>query len=86
MMMPDQGQSPQLAALMQQLQAPDQGSDQGGDYGGGDPLQALQQCMQDLHGLIATMPDANHTQMVTQALGILAKIQSDLMPSKQGGA
>lgn len=85
MMMGDQ-QSPQLAALMQQLGgggAPDQS---GGDqYGGGDPLQALQQCMQDLHGLVATMPDAQHTQMVLQALSILSKVQTDLMQPKNGG-
>jgi hypothetical protein len=86
MMMPDQGQgqSPQLAALMQQLQPPqDQGTD--GSYGGGDPLQALQQCIQDVHGLAATLPNAQHTQMAIQALGILTKIQSDLMAEKNGG-
>ena len=84
-MMPEQGQSQNLSALMQQLQgSPDQGG--GESYGGGDPLESLQQCIQDLHGLIATMPDAAHTQMVTQALGILTKIQSDLMSQKPGGS
>jgi hypothetical protein len=44
-----------------------------------DPLGAVQACIQDLHALMAELPDPAHTQMVAQALAILTKIQRDLM-------
>ena len=61
-MMQDPGQSPQMAALMQQLQGSPDESDQGGG---------------------AESPSA-YAQ--GQALGILAKIQTDLMSQKGAGA
>lgn len=49
------------------------------------PLSATQDCIQDLHELLTLLPDPVHTQMATQALQILTKIQSDIMRPKGGG-
>jgi len=51
-----------------------------------DPLQTLQECIQAVHSLLTALPDAAHTQMATQALAILTKIQRDLMAEGQGPA
>lgn len=89
----DPSQSPQIAALMQQLSQtpPDQGqgapppdASGGGGGGGGDPLSAVQQCIQDIHGLAAIVKDPNDTQAVVQALGILTKVQSNMMATQKG--
>ena len=47
-----------------------------------DPLAYLQECIQGIHQLIGELPDAAHTQMATQALAILVKIQRDLMQTQ----
>lgn len=59
------------------------GNDQQTPYSGGDPVQALQSCIQDLHQLMAVMPDAKHTQMINQALAPLLAIQAELTQAKQ---
>jgi hypothetical protein len=58
----------------------------GGDAGGGsgDPVEALQNCIQDLHGLMQVMPDAKHTQMIHQAMAPLLAIQSEFSKASQG--
>jgi hypothetical protein len=48
-----------------------------------DPLAALQNCIQDLHGLMAVMPDAQHTALIHQAMAPLLKIQSELSQAGQ---
>jgi hypothetical protein len=45
---------------------------------GSDPLAMLQNCLNDLHGLMAAMPDAQHTALIHQAMAPLLKIQSEL--------
>jgi hypothetical protein len=59
------------------------------DAGGGappNPLDALQQVLQDLHALIAILPDPAHTRIASQCLTALAGIQKDLMqPAGPGG-
>jgi hypothetical protein len=49
-----------------------------------DPLNALQNCIQDLHGLMQVMPDAKHTQQIHQSLAPLLAIQSELSQASQG--
>lgn len=85
MMYGDQGggDPAQLQALLQQLGGGQASPDQV-EQGGSDPLAALQQVIQDMHTLVSTLPDSQHTQMAVQALGILTKIQADLMPSQKG--
>lgn len=48
-------------------------------------IEAVQDCIQDIHELMQVVPDAMHKQMVNQALAQLLKVQSDLM-KPQGGA
>jgi hypothetical protein len=48
------------------------------------PLDYLQECIQGIHQLVSELPDPGHTQMATQALAILTKIQRDLMTQQQG--
>ena len=50
-----------------------------------DPLQATQEVIQDLHTLIGVLPDPNHTQIATQCLFNLTKIQRELMTGAQQG-
>ena len=59
------------------------GNDQQSGYSGGDPVGSLQNCIQDLHQLMAVMPDAKHTQMINQALAPLLAIQAELSQAKQ---
>lgn len=47
-------------------------------YQSGNPIEMLQQCINDLHQLMQAMPDAKHTQMIGQALSILLGIQTEL--------
>jgi hypothetical protein len=47
------------------------------------PLEALQQVLQDLHQLVALLPDPNHTKIASQCLTALAGIQRDLMSQQQ---
>lgn len=49
-----------------------------------DPVQALQQAIQDVHELMALMPDAKHTQQIGQCLNGLLAVQSELSQAKQG--
>lgn len=51
--------------------------------GAPDPLMAVKSSIQDVHSLIATLPDPTHTQLATQALQALLKIQRDLMGTHQ---
>ena len=80
--------SPQIAALMQQLQntPPDGGAppESGAEDGGGDPLSAVQSCIQDLHQLASVVKSPEDTQAVVQALGILTKVQSNMMNAQKG--
>lgn len=73
---PDQGYGPP--------QPPGDSPDRAG--GPRDPLEATKATIQDVHSLIATLPDPAHTQMATQALAILTKIQRDLMGTKSSAA
>lgn len=59
----------------------------GNDTPGGDEqLQALQSVIQDLHELISVLTDPKATQIATQCLAQLAKVQQDLMGAQQGTA
>lgn len=68
---------PQLAAMMQQA-----GPDEGESAGGEDQLQTLQEIMQDLPRLIATLRDPQDTQDAIGCLQVLAKIQTRLMQGR----
>ena len=57
-------------------------SDQGEDQAE-DPLEVLQDCIQGLPKVIASLPDPQDTQDATQALLILTKIQTHLMARNQ---
>lgn len=64
------------------------GASHGGPPAGGqedpaDPLQALQEVIQDVHHLITVLPDPGHTKIAAQCLTALTGIQRDLM-AKQG--
>lgn len=52
---------------------------QAGPQNSPDPLQALQECIQTLPGVIAALPSPQDTQDATQALLILTRIQTRLM-------
>lgn len=86
----DQEMDPQMLAAIFGGAGPGQPPPGGEEEGAGglpkDPLDASQQVIQDLYSLISVLPDANHTQMATQALGILTKIQKDLMSDSGQGA
>ena len=77
------GPPPELMALLQGGGQPQQTSQ--------DPLPHLQQAIQHLHDLVAILPDPKHTQVATQALLALTRVQSELMqpagapPGAQGG-
>lgn len=66
---------PQLAALLAQA-GPDT------DEQGAGQLQVLQEIMQDLPRLIATLTDPQDTQDAIGCLQVLAKIQTRLMGSR----
>lgn len=82
-----------LLAMLQQAGAgpggpppPDQGPpppDQGGPGGGADPLAALQAVIQDLHALIAVLPDSGDTKVASQCLAQLTTMQDNLMGAQQ---
>jgi hypothetical protein len=58
---------------------------QPGPYEGGtDPLTTLQQCIQQLPGVIAALPDPRDVQDATRALLILTQIQQRMMTPQQG--
>lgn len=57
--------------------------DQPDQAGAPDPLEATKSVIQDLHSLIAVLPDANHTQVATRAMSMVMSIQKDLMGTKQ---
>src|SRR5262245_24709771 len=71
---------------------PDAGAappDGGGPPGGtlpdtADPLQALQQVIQDLHTLISVLPDPKATAVASQCLAALTKVQTDMMGQGAG--
>lgn len=41
-------------------------------------MEALRSCINDLHQLMQVMPDAQHVQLVNQALAPLLKMQAEL--------
>jgi len=53
-----------------------------------DPLEAVQTCINDLHGAMVALKDPQDTQDIAQALLVLQRIQNRLMGPKggQGGA
>ena len=67
------------------LAPPDPNAGGGGGGGPPNPLDALQQVLQDLHALIAILPDPAHTRIASQCLTALAGIQKDLMQPAGGG-
>lgn len=50
-----------------------------------DPLEALQQVIEDTHRLIAVLPDPKHTKIASTCLTNFAGIQADLMGQSGGG-
>src|SRR5512143_86453 len=57
--------------------------DQPDQAGAPDPLEATKSVIQDLHSLIAVLPDPMHTQVATRAMSMVMSIQKDLMGTKQ---
>jgi hypothetical protein len=51
-----------------------------------NPSEALRQCINDLHQLQVAMPDAQHVQLIHQAMAPLLKIQAELAQSSQSQA
>lgn len=43
-----------------------------------NPTDLLRECINSLHQLMVAMPDAQHVQMINQALAPLVKIQAEL--------
>lgn len=68
---------PQIAQMLQQG-PPDQG--------GADPLSQLQDCMNQLHTVIAALPDPQDTQDAIGALQILARVQTRLQKASPGAS
>ena len=48
-----------------------------------NPLDALRSCINDLHQLQVAMPDAQHVQLINQAMAPLLKIQQELAQASQ---
>jgi len=74
-----------MAALQAQQGAPALPpglADQGGYTPGQDPLQVLQQCINQLPGVLAALPDPRDVQDATRALLLLTGVQTRMM---QGG-
>lgn len=67
------------------LAAQGQGGQTEPDQGGQDPLQVLQEVLNDVHRLIAVLPDPQDTQDAVQALRVLAGVQTRLMSRQQQG-
>lgn len=77
-----EGVDPQMLAQMLSQQAPPSGLGQDEDAAADqqeDPLQILQECIQQLPRVIAALPDPQDTQDATQALLTLTKIQTRMM-------
>ena len=49
-----------------------------------DPLDVLQECIQQVSKTISALPDPKDTQDAVKALGLLAGIQTRLMTQTQG--
>lgn len=49
-----------------------------------DELAALQQVIQDLHELISVLSDPQATQVASQCLAQLTRVQSTMMQAQQG--
>lgn len=47
------------------------------------PLEALQAVIQDMHALMAALPDAKHTSVVAKSLAALLPIQEEIMGAGQ---
>lgn len=77
------GLPPELLAALAGGGGPPGGPPQNGG-GGPDPLEALQTVIQDLHSLVAVLPDPQDTATATQCLGALTKIQSGMMAAQKG--
>jgi hypothetical protein len=76
---------PQLEAALAQpppagLTPPEQGEAQDQE----DPLDVLQECIQNLPKVISALPDPQDTQDAVQALHILTRIQTRMM--RQSGS
>lgn len=50
---------------------------------GADPLHELQDVIQGLHRLIATLPDPQATQVASQCLAALTRVQAQMMQTQQ---
>lgn len=48
-----------------------------------NPNQMLRECINDLHQLQVAMPDAQHVQLIHQALAPLLKIQAEMSQASQ---
>lgn len=48
-----------------------------------NPAEALRACINDLHQLQVAMPDAQHVQLIHQAMAPLLKIQAELSQASQ---
>lgn len=57
--------------------------DQAAPDASGDPLAALQSVIQDLHALIAVLPGGQDTQVASQCLAQLTKMQAGMMQQTQ---
>lgn len=73
-----------IAQALQGGQGIPQGLEGGGQPEQQDPLQVLQECIQQLPKVIAALPDPQDTQDATQALLTLTKVQTRLMTKQQG--
>lgn len=67
------------------LAAHSQGGGDQPDQPGQDPLQVLQEVLNDVHRLIAVLPDPQDTQDAIQAMRVLAGVQTRLMSRQQQG-
>ena len=67
-----------LAALM--------GGDKQDSYAGGDPMKMVENCLNDLHSLMAALPDAQDTALVHAAMKPLLQIQAKYHSAAQQGS
>lgn len=84
---PDHPAGPALAAMLAghlRGPEPDGGGPENGPAGKGLPQ--LQDAIQAVHQAISALPDPMHTQMASQALAILTRVQRELMQPQPGNA